>query len=98
MRSASAEDPIRIIADPLAATIIRFLSLSPPRRTFGQILAATDAASPTVSRRLRTLRDAGMVAGADDPSHMTYTLDADRIREVVAEHLDYLLPGASSSS
>ena len=74
----------RALAHPARLTILRMLAT---RRTClcGEIVDDLPLAQSTVSQHLRVLREEGLVRGEVDGPRSCYCIDADRVREMMAD-------------
>ncbi|ADG78565.1 Transcriptional regulator, ArsR family OS=Tsukamurella paurometabola (strain ATCC 8368 / DSM/ CCUG 35730 / CIP 100753 / JCM 10117 / KCTC 9821 / NBRC 16120/ NCIMB 702349 / NCTC 13040) OX=521096 GN=Tpau_1953 PE=4 SV=1 [Tsukamurella paurometabola] len=77
------------IADPVRRDILSLLRAAP--RTAGEVAASFEISRPAISRHLRVLREAGLVAAerGGDARERSYALRLDALAEVEAwiEHL-----------
>jgi DNA-binding transcriptional ArsR family regulator len=71
---------LRAIADESRRTMLEALANGPA--TAGELAAMLPIARPGVSRHLRVLREAGLVAARRDAQHRIYELRAERLAEV----------------
>ena len=71
-----------ILAEPNRRHILDLLRSQ--ERTVGELVAALDLAQPTVSKHLRTLRDAGLVLVRPDAQRRWYRLRVDPLQELDA--------------
>ncbi len=69
-----------VLADPSRRRILELLRAA--ERPVGDLVAALGMSQPAVSRHLRVLRDAGVVAARVDAQRRLYRLRADALREL----------------
>ncbi|HEY2215279.1 MAG TPA: metalloregulator ArsR/SmtB family transcription factor [Acidimicrobiales bacterium] len=75
-------DPFEALGDPTRREILRLLSHSD--QAVHELAAALPISRPAVSRHLRLLKDAGMVAEHADGTRRIYHLEDDGLRAVQA--------------
>jgi DNA-binding transcriptional ArsR family regulator len=78
----SSGDPFEALGDPNRRQILRILSEGD--KPVGEIAAAMPISRPAVSRHLRLLKDAGMVAERAQGTHRIYHLQEQGMRAVQA--------------
>lgn len=71
-----------ILAEPNRRHILDLLRSD--ERTVGELVTALDLAQPTVSKHLRTLRDAGLVLVRPDAQRRWYRLRVEPLQELDA--------------
>jgi DNA-binding transcriptional ArsR family regulator len=82
-------DPLTAMAEP---TRRRLLDLIGTREaTVSQLMAASGASQPTVSKHLRVLREAGLVTARVDGPQRWYRVEAEPLR-AVADWLETFRP------
>ena len=69
----------RALGNPLRLQMVRYMAEHPQCIT-GDLVAATDLAQSTVSEHLKTLREAGVVAGTVEGPARCYCLNEDTLR------------------
>ncbi|MDQ1467522.1 MAG: hypothetical protein QOH10_1937 [Actinomycetota bacterium] len=69
-----------VLAEPNRRRILDLLRAD--ERTVGDLVAALDISQPGVSKHLRVLRDAGLVAVRADAQRRVYRLRPDPLREI----------------
>jgi DNA-binding transcriptional ArsR family regulator len=69
-----------VLAEPNRRRILDLLRED--ERTVGDLVAALDISQPGVSKHLRVLRDAGLVAVRADAQRRVYRLRPDPLREI----------------
>ncbi len=80
--AAAHGDPFEALGDPNRREILRLLSLGD--KPVRDIAAALPISRPAVSRHLRLLKDAGMVAEQADGTRRIYHLQDEGLRAVQA--------------
>lgn len=80
--TASSGDPFDALGDPNRRAILRLLGDGD--RPVGEIAAALPISRPAVSRHLRLLKDAGMVAERADGTRRIYHLEQEGLDAVRA--------------
>ena len=82
MRASSSGDPFEALGDPNRREILRLLSAGD--KPVQEIAAAMPISRPAVSRHLRLLKDAGMVAEQALGTRRIYHLQDEGLRAVQA--------------
>jgi DNA-binding transcriptional ArsR family regulator len=85
MPQDAAHDPFDALGDPTRREILRLLSSGD--KPVHEIAAALPVSRPAVSRHLRLLKDAGLVAEQAQGNRRIYHLQADGLR-AVQEYLE----------
>jgi ArsR family transcriptional regulator len=93
--SAEVEAAVATFGNRARNEILRFLSAHGPASR-GDIVAAVSAGEPSVAKHLLALEDAGAVVVDVEPGRRhgrspRYSANPERIRELLAAHLEYLL-------
>lgn len=83
-------DIFSVLADPTRRAILQALAVG--SRTVGDIVALTGEGQPTVSKHLKTLRDAGLVTVEAAGQARVYSIDRGPLAEVTA-FLTEIAPG-----
>lgn len=78
---AAAAELFKILGSESRLTLLRCIRTAPS--TVGTIADATGMSQPLVSQHLRTLRQAGLVAGTRSGKEMTYRLSDDHVAHVI---------------
>jgi DNA-binding transcriptional ArsR family regulator len=73
-------DPFEALGDPNRRAIVELLGAG--GRSVGELAAALPISRPAVSRHLRLLKDAGLVAERADGNRRIYHLDGEGVRAV----------------
>jgi DNA-binding transcriptional ArsR family regulator len=82
METMTSGDPFEALGDPTRRQILRLLSSGD--KAVHEIAAALPISRPAVSRHLRVLKDAGMVAERPDGTRRIYRLDGEGAAAVQA--------------
>jgi DNA-binding transcriptional ArsR family regulator len=82
METMASGDPFDALGDPTRRQILRLLSSGD--KAVHEIAAALPISRPAVSRHLRVLKDAGMVAERADGTRRIYRLDGEGAAAVQA--------------
>ena len=77
-RAATTSDAFKAVAEPRRRDILNYLALQ--ERPVGEIVDALEMEQPSVSKRLRVLRDVGLVHVRRDGRQMFYRTNAEAIR------------------
>jgi len=78
---------LKVLADD---TRLKILKLTAERRRFAQELATElDLAEPTVSRHLKLLREAELIAGEKEGNYIYYSLRLERVADLQTRLLDF---------
>jgi DNA-binding transcriptional ArsR family regulator len=73
---------LQVLADPSRRAILELLKVR--ERTVGELVAQLDHSQPGVSRHLRVLREAGLVASRPEGQRRVYSLRPEPLRELDA--------------
>jgi DNA-binding transcriptional ArsR family regulator len=73
---------LQVLADPSRQAILELLRER--ERTVGELVAHLDHSQPGVSRHLRVLREAGLVASRADGQRRVYSLRPEPLKELDA--------------
>jgi DNA-binding transcriptional ArsR family regulator len=76
------DDLFQLLAEPHRRRIVDLLRSGP--RSVGDLVDATDASQPTVSRHLRLLREGGVVEARAEGQRRLYRVRPERFRELDA--------------
>jgi DNA-binding transcriptional ArsR family regulator len=76
------DDVFELLADPGRRRLIELLRAG--ERPVGELVAATGASQPAVSRNLRLLREGGLVAARAEGQKRLYRVLPDRLQELDA--------------
>jgi len=87
-------DIFSVLADPTRRALLA--ALAAESRTVSQLVALTGDGQPTISKHLKTLRDAGLVSVAAAGQARVYSIDRGPLAEISA-FLNEIAPGISGS-
>lgn len=76
------DDVFQLLAEPGRRHLVELLRGG--ERSVGELVEATGASQPTVSRHLRLLREGGVVSARADGQRRLYRVEPDRFRELEA--------------
>jgi DNA-binding transcriptional ArsR family regulator len=71
---------LEVLAEPNRRRILDLLLAA--EQPVGDLVAATDLSQPSVSKHLRVLRDAGLVAARTDAQRRVYRVRAEPLRQL----------------
>jgi len=92
--AVAMSDIFTVLADPTRRALL--LALAAESRTVSELVALTGDGQPTVSKHLKTLRDAGLVSVAAAGQARVYSIDRGPLAEVSA-FLNDIAPGISGT-
>ena len=81
-RSAHARDPFDALGDPNRRAIVELLGARD--RSVRELADSLPISRPAVSRHLRLLKEAGLVADSPDGTRRVYRLEAEGMTEALA--------------
>lgn len=77
------DDIFNVLAEPIRREIlVRLRNAAPGDLAVGDLVAALSTSQPTVSKHLKVLRDAGLVAVREDGQHRFYRLSPEPLASV----------------
>jgi DNA-binding transcriptional ArsR family regulator len=77
------DDIFNVLAEPIRREIlVRLRNAAPGDLSVGDLVTAVGLSQPTVSKHLKVLRDAGLVAVREDGQHRFYRLNPDPLASV----------------
>jgi DNA-binding transcriptional ArsR family regulator len=88
-------DIFTVIADPTRRALL--IALTSKSQTVGELVALTGEGQPTVSKHLKTLRDAGLVTVAAAGQARVYSIDRSSFTDI-ASFLNQVAPSADAAS
>ncbi|MEN9715339.1 MAG: hypothetical protein RJA35_806 [Actinomycetota bacterium] len=88
-------DIFTVIADPTRRALL--IALASKSQTVGELVALTGEGQPTVSKHLKTLRDAGLVTVTAAGQARVYSIDSSSFADV-ASFLNQVAPSADAAT